>query len=641
MTMPVPSTNTSPQARKSLNVTGGAFKATNAVADHADFMALSTALAGERPIAYSVNLARITGDVKATLFLSQLIYWTRVGVNVEHHGGWIFKSREQWTGETGLSRYEQESARVKLLKQGLIEEARVGSPARNCYRVVPQVLGTALARLLRSEPVQWTLFDIRSNAEQFKALLGRHLAFYRVFTEITPTVASAVFLTKAISVHRNVLSAQLEREARATAKPSDQSADWFSLSPSQWQDETGLTSAQQRECKQKLCQLTYISEAIQTYPKKRTYIQLNLSTVSAALKSYVFKKLGNGEGSRGLLGVLARGVQQQSNMRQNVAVGHHDEPRQNVVDSQDGKLGKNCLDSDESELGKKCRVDDVGAVKTPLCEKPPSSFHESTNLDGGKSHIRRMEITHQSVGNSTVRRGLLTPLHARVRSLTTKDFNTTTTTKLEVTSTPSVKTILQDGGKSHNVVVVVSEANQSQERKPVDQGESGLIWFDWMQSFVVDTCSQLLKPSGLPIARQQVLIAELAGNLLEANKVKNPLTYFASLIRNEKSTHGGIVPLAAQNAWQKRDYELAAQERFKNVLANSPQRSDEELRQVSADIRMSPAQRAIRQEIAEKQATISKPSESTPESIKLREEAREKLLAWRKAIPIPVKSTKP
>ena len=578
---------------------------------------LFRSLAGERPIAYSVNLARITGDVKATLFLSQLIYWTRVGVNVEHHGGWIFKSREQWTGETGLSRYEQESARVKLIKQGLIEEARVGSPARNCYRVVPQVLGTALARLLRSEPVQWTLFDIRSNAEQFKALLGRHLAFYRVFTEITPTVASAVFLTKAISVHRNVLSAQLERESRATAKPTDKSADWFSLSPSQWQDETGLTSAQQRECKQKLCQLTYISEAIQTYPKKRTFIQLNLSTVSAALKSYVFNKLSNGEGSRGLLGVLARGVQQQTNVGQNVQVGQDDKVRKIFA------------------------VEDKKNDSASLCENPPSSFHESTNLDGGKSHIRRMEITHQSVGNNTVRRGLLTPLHARVRSLTTKDLNTTTTTKLEVTLKPSVKTILQDGGKSHNVVVVVSEGNQSQERRRVDQQECGLIWFDWMESFVIDTCSQLLKPSGLPIARQQVLIAELAGNLLEANKVKNPLTYFASLIRTEKSTHGGIVPLAAQNAWQKRDYELAAQERLQNAITNSPSRSDAEIRQVSADIWMSPAQRAVQQEIAEKQATISKPSESTPESIKLREEAREKLLAWRKAIPIPVKSTKP
>ena len=168
-----------------------------------------------------------------------------------------------------------------------------------------------------------------------------------------------------------------------------------------------------------------------------------------------------------------------------------------------------------------------------------------------------------------------------------------------------------------------------------------MIWFDWMQSFVIDTCSQLLKPSGLPIARQQVLIAELAGNLLEANKVKNPLTYFASLIRTEKSTHGGIVPLAAQNAWQKRQYELEGAERLKNAIANSPHRSDVELGQASEDIRMSPAQRAIQLEIKQKQVAISKPSVSTPESIKRAQEARERLLAFRKAIPIPVKSNKP
>ena len=611
MATQAPSTNASPQARKSLDVAGGSFKATNAVADHADFMALSTALAGERPIAYSVNLARITGDVKATLFLSQLIYWTRVGVNVEHHGGWIFKSREQWTGETGLSRYEQESARAKLLKQGLIEEARVGSPARNCYRVVPQVLGTALARLLRSEPVQWTLFDIRSNAEQFKALLGRHLAFYRVFTEITPTVASAVFLTKAISVHRNVLSAQLEREARATSKQSDQSADWFSLSPSQWQDETGLTSAQQRECKQKLCQLTYISEAIQTYPKKRTYIQLNLSTVSAALKSYVFKKLGNGEGSRGLLGVLARGVQQQNNSRQTGVVESETVVRQ--------------TGADEAEKH----------FKNPLCENPPSSFHDSTNLDGGFSHIRRMEITHQSVGNSTVRRGLLTPLHARARSLTTKDLNTTTTTKPLI---GNVKTINQDGWKSQTPVVVVPLEKIQEEKKPVDQD---LVWFNWMPTHVQTTCSQLLKASKLTLVRQQVLIAELAGNLLEADKIKNPLTYFAALIRSEKSAADGIIPLAAHFAWQKQKYEIETQQRIENAIKNHGSLHTVPEPHAGDGGYLSPVQKAIRAEIAQKHAAISTPSTSSPESIKRAQEAREKLKAMRAAIPTPIKSTKP
>jgi hypothetical protein len=273
-----------------LSTSSGAQQPVSAAASQAEFAALATALSGERPIAYSVNLARVTGDVKAALFLSQLVYWTRVGVDVEQHEGWIFKSREQWTDETGLSRYEQESARNKLLELGLMEEARVGTPARNCYRVVPQVLGSMLARLLRSEPVQWTLFDIRSNAQQFKALLGRNLAFYKVFTEITPSVTTAVFLAKALSVQRNVVTAQLEREQRALAKPTIASSDWFSLTANQWQEETGLTNSQQRECKQKLCHIEFLEEAFQSYPRRQTYLRVSLSKVSIALKDYVFTK---------------------------------------------------------------------------------------------------------------------------------------------------------------------------------------------------------------------------------------------------------------------------------------------------------------------------------------------------------------
>ena len=615
MTYPAsPSPTPGPLSRAPSSLTGAINTSARSAADHADFVALSSALSGERPIAYSVNLARVVGDVKATLFLSQLIYWTRVGVNVEHHGGWIFKSREQWTAETGLSRYEQESARVKLLKQGLIEEARVGSPARNCYRVVPQVLGSALARLLRSEPVQWTLFDIRSNAEQFKALLGRNLAFYRVFTEITPTVATAVFLTKAISVHRSVLNAQLEREARATLKPAAASSDWFSLSPTQWQEETGLTTAQQRECRQKLCQLNYIKEAVQTYPKRRTYIQLSMPTVSAALKSYVLSKVASGESSRGILGVLSRGLKQNSllkEVRQTVAVDTPSEVRQTVA------------------------VELQPTAFEPVCENPPSSFHDSTNLDGGFSHIRRMEITHQSVGNSTVRRGLLTPLHARARSLTTKDLNTTTTTKPLI---GNVKTINQDGWKSQTPVVVVPLEKIQEEKKPVDQD---LVWFNWMPTHVQTTCSQLLKASKLTLVRQQVLIAELAGNLLEADKIKNPLTYFAALIRSEKSAADGIIPLAAHFAWQKQKYEIETQQRIENAIKNHGSLHTVPEPHAGDGGYLSPVQKAIRAEIAQKHAAISTPSTSSPESIKRAQEAREKLKAMRAAIPTPIKSTKP
>ena len=77
----------------------------------------------------------------------------------------------------------------------------------------------------------------------------------------------------------------------------------------------------------------------------------------------------------------------------------------------------------------------------------------------------------------------------------------------------------------------------------------------------------MLKASGIPKVRQQVLVAELAGNLLDAGKVKNPLTYFASLLRSEKSVVGGIVPLVAQLAWHEHNDALQKHE-AKNLANN-------------------------------------------------------------------------
>ncbi|MDV7402048.1 hypothetical protein RZS08_62075, partial [Arthrospira platensis SPKY1] len=39
------------------------------------YEALSRVLATERPIAFNSNLARLVGDAKAALLLSQLLYW--------------------------------------------------------------------------------------------------------------------------------------------------------------------------------------------------------------------------------------------------------------------------------------------------------------------------------------------------------------------------------------------------------------------------------------------------------------------------------------------------------------------------------------------------------------------------------------
>ncbi|RLC33283.1 hypothetical protein DRH14_05155 [Candidatus Shapirobacteria bacterium] len=89
-------------------------------------------LLGDRPVAYHPQLARILGGVKEALFVSQMLYWQGKGRIPD---GWIWKTRAEWTEETGLSRWEQETARKNLCRLGVLEEKRQGIPAKLYYRL--------------------------------------------------------------------------------------------------------------------------------------------------------------------------------------------------------------------------------------------------------------------------------------------------------------------------------------------------------------------------------------------------------------------------------------------------------------------------------------------------------------------------
>jgi len=86
-----------------------------------------------RPIAYHRVYAVFAG-VTGAVFLSQAIHWTP---RTRDEEGWFYKSRNQWTEETGLTRYEQETARKKLRKLGILEEKKEGMPNKLFYRVNP------------------------------------------------------------------------------------------------------------------------------------------------------------------------------------------------------------------------------------------------------------------------------------------------------------------------------------------------------------------------------------------------------------------------------------------------------------------------------------------------------------------------
>lgn len=100
-----------------------------------------------KPVAYYPKLSAITGGVKETLLLCQLIYWQG---KQESRNGWIYKTREELTEETGLSRYEQETARKNLIKKGFLEEKLAGIPARLHYRVNVEAVNEAWNEYIES-----------------------------------------------------------------------------------------------------------------------------------------------------------------------------------------------------------------------------------------------------------------------------------------------------------------------------------------------------------------------------------------------------------------------------------------------------------------------------------------------------------
>lgn len=96
----------------------------------------------EPPITLHRCLVPLTGSVTAALMLSQAIRATEELDSAAC--GWFTKSQEQWSEETGLTRWEQETARRILRSTGLLEEQRSGMPARLWFRVCEARLWEAL-----------------------------------------------------------------------------------------------------------------------------------------------------------------------------------------------------------------------------------------------------------------------------------------------------------------------------------------------------------------------------------------------------------------------------------------------------------------------------------------------------------------
>ena len=101
----------------------------------------------DEPIMFRRIYVDLTGSVTAALWLSHLVTHHASLNYVDHERQWFERSMEQITEETGLTRFEQETARRRLRDLSILDERRMGMPARLQFLIKHE----RLASLLREQ----------------------------------------------------------------------------------------------------------------------------------------------------------------------------------------------------------------------------------------------------------------------------------------------------------------------------------------------------------------------------------------------------------------------------------------------------------------------------------------------------------
>jgi hypothetical protein len=187
-----------------------------------------------RHIAFHRRLVDLTASAKAALLLSQTIYWTRHGKGIVQTGGWFYKTTQQWERETGLSAKEQVTARQVLRGLAILNEQRMGMPAKLHFRLAVEQLGEWLSRRIgrACARVDW------NDAAALAALLGPTLAYHRTLAVVAGGVNAGLLLSRALHLTR--------------LQSKRQSDGWLSRSIPQWTEELGLTRREQEGARRAL-----------------------------------------------------------------------------------------------------------------------------------------------------------------------------------------------------------------------------------------------------------------------------------------------------------------------------------------------------------------------------------------------------
>lgn len=179
----------------------------------------------DRPIAYHRPLLPIAGSLTATVMLSQALYWSK---RTKDPDGWFYKTREEWTEETGMTRREQETARASLRESGFWEEKLQGQPAQLYFRVNFELLESKLSQLLENQGGQLVGTKAPNkeggNVPTSRAESAQHSIGTEITSETTSEITPPPVAPKHTGLVQNVVLAALrtwcnERFQRAANSP--------------------------------------------------------------------------------------------------------------------------------------------------------------------------------------------------------------------------------------------------------------------------------------------------------------------------------------------------------------------------------------------------------------------------------------
>ena len=144
------------------------------------------------PLYYFVDFTRLTGDPSAGIFLSMLFAWHGKSHDPD---GWIYKTQDQITAETGLTRRNQQSARKRLKQLALLYEERRGVPAKMYFRLNSErlfsLLNASLHDCANLECTNRTNKNVQtvptSMYEPAKQECTNRTNYYNNYTTTTPT----------------------------------------------------------------------------------------------------------------------------------------------------------------------------------------------------------------------------------------------------------------------------------------------------------------------------------------------------------------------------------------------------------------------------------------------------------------------